>query len=78
MDVLLDDYPYVEDGLLIWDALKKWNDGYLVGGAALTAASNTAGSCSAHVVCSLPDVECCTKSALMAISRQRRLLPSWP
>ena len=29
--VLLDDYPYAEDGLLIWDALKKWNDGYLVG-----------------------------------------------
>ncbi len=28
--VMLDDYPYAEDGLLIWDALKKWNDGYLV------------------------------------------------
>ncbi len=28
--VLLDDYPYAEDGLLIWNALKKWNDGYLV------------------------------------------------
>ena len=32
VEVLLDDYPYAEDGLLIWDALKKWNDGYLVGG----------------------------------------------
>ena len=29
--ILLDDYPYAEDGLLIWNALKKWNDGYLVG-----------------------------------------------
>ena len=28
--VLLDDYPYAEDGLLIWNALRKWNDGYLV------------------------------------------------
>ena len=28
--VLLEDYPYAEDGLLIWDALKKWNDDYLV------------------------------------------------
>jgi hypothetical protein len=30
VNVLLDDYPYAEDGLLIWNALKKWNDGYLV------------------------------------------------
>ena len=30
MKVLLDDYPYAEDGLLIWNALKKWNDSYLV------------------------------------------------
>ena len=29
--ILLDDYPYAEDGLLIWSALKRWNDGYLVG-----------------------------------------------
>ncbi len=41
MEVLLDDYPYAEDGLLIWDALQKWNDGYLVGGVARAAASNT-------------------------------------
>ena len=31
--VLLKDYPYAEDGLLIWDALKKWNDNYLVSGS---------------------------------------------
>ena len=30
MKLLVDDYPYAEDGLLIWTALKKWNDGYLV------------------------------------------------
>ena len=38
--VLLKDYPYAEDGLLIWDALKKWNDDYLVsctGCAAVTS-----------------------------------------
>ena len=31
VQLLLDDYPYAEDGLLIWDALKDWNDDYLVG-----------------------------------------------
>ncbi len=30
MKLLLDDYPYAEDGLLIWNGLKTWNDGYLV------------------------------------------------
>ena len=30
MQLLLEDYPYAEDGLLIWNGLKKWNDDYLV------------------------------------------------
>ena len=31
LKILLEDYPYAEDGMLIWNALKRWNDGYLVG-----------------------------------------------
>ena len=30
VELLVDDYPYAEDGLLIWNALETWNRDYLV------------------------------------------------
>lgn len=42
MKLLLDDYPYAEDGLLIWNALKKWNHDYLVGLLHVTSPEQTA------------------------------------
>ena len=30
VELLVEDYPYAEDGLLIWNALEAWNRDYLV------------------------------------------------
>ena len=30
VQLLVDDYPYAEDGLLVWNALEAWNREYLV------------------------------------------------